>query len=718
MRKYSLFITGFVLIHLLQARADEGMWLLNMLQNNVSEMKRLGLELTPDQIYSINNSSLKDAVGALDYGSCTCELVSSEGLLLTNHHCGYGEIQEHSTVENDYLKYGFWAKSREEELPNPGKTVSFLIRIEDVTDQIIPKIDRKLTGFQLEKEIGRISQGIIRDATDGTEYEASVESFFNDNRYFLVVLVTYKDVRLVGAPPESIGKFGADTDNWMWPRHTGDFSVFRVYTGPDGKPAEYSPSNIPLKPEKYLPVSLDGYKKGDFAMTLGFPGKTDRYMTSFEVDELVNIEHPTRIKIRGLKQEIMLGDMMADEKVRIQYASKYSRSSNYWKYSIGQIEGLNKLDVISRKQNLEREFTDWIKQDSSRYLKYRNTLSLVEEGVNGRKESDRSYQFIFEAMYQGMESTAYAYRFLKLYQILQESPENTDSIAGIISKIRADINDFYKDYNLPTDKKLSAAMLRLVKENLNENYLPDIFQVINGKFKGNIDKFVDYYFRKSIFPYRQKLEAFLDNPDARVLEKDPAFMVAGSMLNSFRIFFLLGDESENKLGEGRNLWMSGLLEMQPEKNFYPDANSTIRLSYGTVSDYMPRDAVQYSYYTTLDGVMEKEDPDSWEFIVPDKLKSLYENKDYGKYGEEGKMHVCFITDNDITGGNSGSPVLNKRGELIGIAFDGNWEAMSGDISYEKELQKCISVDIRYVLFIMDKFAGASYLVDEMTVIDN
>ncbi len=714
MRKLIAFIAVFLFILNLSLLADEGMWLLNILQGNMGDMKRLGLELTQDQIYSINHSSLKDAVGALDHGSCTSELVSSKGLLLTNHHCGYGEIQNHSSIEHDYLKYGFWAMSPEEELPNPGKTVSFLIRIEEVTDQIIPKIDTNMTGIELDKQVERLSKEIVSDATKGTVYEASVKPFFNGNRYFLVVMKTYRDVRLVGAPPESIGKFGADTDNWMWPRHTGDFSIFRVYTAPDGSPAEYSPSNIPLASDKYLPVSIHGYKNTDFAMVLGFPGSTDRYMTSYEVNELLKIEHPVRIKVRGIKQDIMLADMQADDKVRIQYSAKYSRSSNYWKYSIGQSEGLKSLDIVAKKIQIEKEFTDWVNKDPERIEKYGNTLKLIEDGVKGREEPSRSYQYVYEAMYSGMESTAFAYRFLKLYQALSENP---DSISGIVTKISNSMNDFYKNYNMPTDKKLTRAMLQLVMENLSENFQPDIFQLIKTKYKGNIDKFVEIYFKKSIFPYQEKMKAFLKKPDLRKLEKDPAFMVAGSMLNTFRLDYMMEEEYDNKVEKGRKLWMQGLMKMQPEKNFYPDANSTMRLTYGTVGDYQPRDAVYYSYYTTLDGVMEKEDPNNWEFIVSDKLKELYKSKDYGRYAEDGKMHVCFTTNNDITGGNSGSPVINKNGELIGIAFDGNWEAMSGDISYEKELQKCINVDIRYVLFIIDKFAGATRLINEITIIE-
>jgi V8-like Glu-specific endopeptidase len=717
MKKLLTFLVVFFLFQNLFLRADEGMWLLNFLQGNMEEMKRLGIELTADQIYSLNNSSLKDAVAALDNGSCTGEVVSPEGLILTNHHCGYSEIQNHSSIEHDYLKNGFWAMSRLEELPNPGKTATFLVRIEDVTDRILPKISKNAKGFQLEREVEKYSRALIADAIQGTSYEAEVKSFFNDNRYFLVVSETYKDIRLVGAPPESIGKFGADTDNWMWPRHTGDFSIFRVYTGPNGEPAEYSPYNVPLKSKKYLPISLKGYKKGDFTLILGFPGSTDRYMTSYEVNELLNIEHPTRIKVRSVKQEIMLADMQSDDKIRIQYASKYSKSTNYWKYSIGQMQGLNNLNVIYRKQELEKQFVKWMNENPERLKKYEKTLDLIEQGINGRKDAELGRQFIFESMYQGMESTTFAYDFLKLYNILSEDPGNSDSIQNLISEIRKDMVNFYKDYNMPTDKKLCKAMLKLVRENVPENFQPDVFQLIKSNYRGSIDKFVEMYFKKSIFPFEDKLKSFLKKPDIFKLEKDPAFIMAVSMINSLRLCYQAAESFDEKIEEGRKLWMAGLMEMEPVINFYPDANSTLRLTYGTVGDYVPRDAVFYSYYTTLEGIMEKEDPDNWEFVVSDKLKDLYRKKDYGRYAEDGKIHVCFTSNNDITGGNSGSPVMNSRGELIGIAFDGNWEAMSGDITYENQLQKCINVDIRYVLFIIDKYAGATHLINEMSIVE-
>ncbi len=717
MKKILSLFAGILIVATISLKADEGMWILTLLDElNMGKMTEMGLELTAEEIYSLNSSSLKDAIGALDYGSCTSSLISPDGLLLTNHHCAYGEIQYHSSVEHDYLSNGFWAADKNQELANPGKTVSFIIRIEDVTEEIIDKIDFNQNEIAQQSRLEALAKPIIDKATEGTHYEASVKSFFNGNKYYLIVMETYKDIRLVGAPPESIGKFGADSDNWMWPRHTGDFALFRVYAGPDGKPAEYSPDNVPLKSKYFLPVSVKGYKKEDFAMILGFPGSTNRYMTSWEVNELLEIENPNRIQIRGKRQEILMNDMQVNDKIRIQYASKYSRSSNYWKYSIGQSQGLKRLNIANRKKGIESLFTDWINSNSERHDKYANTLSLIEEGVKNRKEYVNASQYILETMYLGMESLSFAFRFRNLYEALSEHPNDKDKVNETIEKIRNSLDDFYKDYNASTDKKVTLEMLKLVKDNIKPNLQPDIFEKINKSFNGDIKKYTDWYFKKSVFPYKDKMEAFLEKPAARKLINDPAFEAALSMYNSYIEYYSLGMEYESKVNLGKKLWMEGLMEMMADKTFYPDANSTIRLTYGKVSDYWPKDAVYYFYKTSLDGVMEKEDPDNWEFVVSEKLKELYKAKDYGPYGEQGEMPVCFITDNDITGGNSGSPVINGKGELIGIAFDGNWEAMSGDIIYEKDLQKCINVDIRYVLFVIDKYAGAKHLIDEMKLV--
>ncbi len=718
MKKTLIVLMALIFSMQMNVKADEGMWLLSLLQGaSEEEMKEMGLELTADQIYSVNHASLKDAVGALDGGSCTAELVSPDGLLLTNHHCGYGEIQYHSSVDHDYLKDGFWAMSRDEELPNEGKSISFLIRMEEVTDRVLAAVSDEIVGQERYMAMMTVMDAIENEATEGTHYEARVRSMFERNRYFLFVMETYRDVRLVGAPPESIGKFGHDTDNWMWPRHTGDFSMFRVYTGPDGLPADYSPDNIPLKSKHYLPVSIDGYEKDDFAMVLGFPGRTNRYMTSWEVQSLIDVENPDRIKIRGVKQEIMMNDMLADQKVRIQYASKHSRSSNYWKYSIGQTKGLLALDVLAKKEAIEKEFTEWVNADEARIEKYGETLKMIEEGVAEGKEAGHAYNYLIECIYYGMETVQAGLGLMELNAILSADSIDEEILQQAVTALREESKDFYKDYNQPTDKKISAALIKLFYEDIDTVYQPQFIKDIDIKYNGDINKYVEEYFDNSFMVSQEKYNTFLDKPSLETLENDPAYKAVESFYNMMTVLRMESMAGGQKIADGNHKFLAGLIEMHPEKNFYPDANSTMRLTSGTVGDYRPKDAVYYSYFTTLKGVMEKEDPGNYEFVVSERLKELYEKKDYGRYGEDGTMKVCFTTNNDITGGNSGSPVINGKGELIGIAFDGNWESMSGDISFEDELQKCINVDIRYVLFVIDKYAGATHLVDEMTIVD-
>jgi len=717
MRRIKILLVALVSLFHLQLRADEGMWLLSLLREvNMDEMTEMGLRLTAEQIYSVNHSSLKDAVGALDGGSCTAELISPEGLLLTNHHCGYDEIQFHSTVENDYLKNGFWAMTREEELPNEGKTITFLVRMEEVTDRVLEGVTEDMSQEARYAKIRSAAATITEEAAEDNRYEAMIRSMFNENRYFLFVSQTYRDVRLVGAPPESIGKFGGDTDNWMWPRHTGDFSLFRVYTAPDGEPADYSPENIPLKSKHYLPVSLQGYEMGDFTMVLGYPGSTDRYISSWEVQELLDVIHPNRIKIRGIKQEIMMEDMQANEKVRLQYASKYSRSSNYWKYSIGQSRGLDNLNVVAKKQKQEEAFRQWVREQPEREAIYGDALKNIQMAVEGRREHASAMQYIEETIFRGgMESVLFARNLGQLEQALSH-PEPDPELVGAITEGLKEISEiFYKDYNPSTDRKVMTAMVRLLVEEVDEIYLPENIVEVKTRYKGDAAKYTDKYFQKSFVPYREKFLAFLENPSLKTMRKDPAFQAAKAADKYFQILGMTA-EFEEAYGLGSRLYLKGLIEMYPEKDFYSDANSTIRLNYGTVGDYRPRDGVRYLHYTTLEGVMEKEDPDSYEFKVPEKLKTLYREKDYGPYGSGGTMRVCFTTNNDITGGNSGSPVINASGELIGVAFDGNWEAMSGDVAFEEDLQKCINVDIRYVLFLIDKLAGARHLIDEMQLI--
>jgi len=714
MKKMSLWLAAFLLVFNLSLKADEGMWLLPLLEKlNMGKMTELGLELTAEEIYSINTSSLKDAI-VIFGGGCTGEIVSDQGLLLTNHHCGYGIIQSHSTTEHNYLEDGFWAKTREEELVNERLSVTFLVRIEDVSDQVNTALTDDMTEEERGVKIREVAGELENKATDGSHYSARVQSFFGGNNFYLLVYETYRDVRFVGAPPSSIGKYGGDTDNWEWPRQTGDFSVFRVYMSPDGKPAPYAEENIPLKPRHHLPVSARGIEPGDFAMILGYPGGTQRYMTSWEIDEVLTITHPNRIKIRGARQEIMLADMLADEKVRIQYASKYSGSSNYWKFSIGQSQVLKRLNVKKTKMQTEEAFTKWINADAGRKEKYGDALEKIQNAVKERADYLNAAQYLSECILRGSELISASSGAIRLYEALEEG--NEENIQRAAEMIKGRASGFFKDYNAPTDQKVIKAMLKMFAEDVPVAYQPDFFETIRTKYKGDYDKFVDQMFENSVFVSEDRLMAFLEDPGTKVLDKDLAFLAAHSSYDKNNELREKRNAFDEQFQQGHRLYVAGLREMDPSLVQYPDANFTMRLTYGTVGGYDPKDAVHYKYYTTLEGVMEKEDPDNFEFVVEDRLKELYKNKDYGDYGKDGYMPVCFLTNNDITGGNSGSPVINGRGELIGLAFDGNWEAMSGDIAFEPELQRCIAVDIRYVLFIMDKFAGAKHLVDEMDVV--
>jgi hypothetical protein len=717
MKKRAIFLLiGIWLTSTFTIRADEGMWLLTMLKKmNMDRMQEMGLKLSAEDIYSINQSSVKDAV--VNFGGfCTGEIVSDQGLIFTNHHCGYGAIQEHSTPENNYLKEGFWAKTKEDEIPIEGLFVSFLVRMENVSDQINGELSEDMTEMERAQKIDELATKIEEEATKDNHYNARVKSFYGGNQFYLMVYEKFTDVRMVGAPRESIGKFGHDTDNWMWPRHTGDFAIFRVYSAPDGSPADYSEENVPYKPKHHFKISLKGVEDGDFSMILGYPGGTDRYMTSYGVKETMNITNPTRVEVRDKKQKIMMEAMKSSEELRIKYASKYSRSTNYYKYSIGQNEGLRRLDVIGEKKKLEDQFAEWVSESDEREKKYGEALPIIQKAYEERKPYFKTYMYMSEALFQGAEIIPFSGNLMGLYQLLKSNPDSTEAIQAEVTNIKSRLKDFYKDYHAPTDQRLLAAMFDIFHESVQDDHEPEIFTRIEKLYEGDYKKYAEIVFDNSMFVSMDRLKSFLEDPNVEVLENDPAFDAMMSIQNKITEIGAKYRSYEEQLGKGQRLFLAGLMEMQDDRKFYPDANFTMRLTYGEIDDYYPRDAVHYDYYTTLKGVMQKEDPTDEEFIVPAKLKELYKKKDYGRYGVNGEMRVCFISNNDITGGNSGSPVLNDEGHLIGIAFDGNWEAMSGDIKFEPELQRTISVDIRYVLFVIDKFAGATHLIEEMDIV--
>jgi hypothetical protein len=717
----SLAIISFYIATWASVVPDEGMWLPMFVDKlNYSDMQKMGLKLTPDQIYSINHSSLKDGIVGLSFGPepdgffCTGGIVSNEGLLFTNHHCGYDAIQKKSSLEHDYLTNGFWAYTKEEELPETEISVAFFIRMENVTDSIIPFISDTMSEMQRGAKVREIRERLRKEYSEDGRYHVNVNSFYGGNEYYLFLYEVYEDVRLVGAPPSAIGKFGGDTDNWMWPRHTGDFSIFRVYMSPDGKPAKYSRDNIPLKPKYVLPISLKGYQNNDFAMIWGYPGSTERYLTSYGVEYNLNDFNPAIIDLFGKRLEIMKQDMDKDPAVKIKYASEYFGYSNSWKNLIGESRGIKKLKVSDKKAAIEKGFMDWVKQDAGRKAKYGDLFDRIKESYGKLGEAIVPLLYLrLGAM--GATAMGYAQGFTPLADLLRNPKENKEALEATLQEYKDGIKGQFKDYNAPTDQKVFAGLLELYVNDLPAEKQCDAIRKINEKYKGDWKKYAAEVYGKTMFCCPERTEAFLNKPGLKALEKDPLYVLVNELSGVARQYSVAAQETQRNLNRYNRLFIAGLREMNPGRVYYPDANSTMRLTYGKTLDYFPADAVHYDYITTLDGVMEKEDPSNDEFIVPDKLKELYMNKDYGRYGKDGKMVTCFLTTNDITGGNSGSPVLNGNGELIGLAFDGNWEAMSGDIAFEPDLQRTISVDIRYVLFVIDKYAGAQNLINELTI---
>ena len=704
----------------LSASADEGMWVLPLLQQqNLPEMRALGLKLQDYEIYSPENASLKDAV-VIFGGGCTGEVVSPDGLVLTNHHCGYGAIQSHSTLEHDYLTEGFWATSRSEELPNPGLSVTFIDRIEDVTDYVKEALkkdnDPEGMNYLSPKYLNGLAKARVGEKflADNPGTEVEIKPFYGGNQYYMFTKKIYRDVRLVGAPPSSIGKFGSDTDNWMWPRHTGDFSVFRVYADANGNPAEYSERNVPLRPKRWFKISVRGVNEGDYAMMMGFPGRTNHYYTSWEVAERRDIDNTVRINIRELRQKVMLEEMLKDPQVRIQYASKYAGSENAYKNAIGSNWAINKRDFEQVKRAEQEALLAWA--DEQGKSEYREALNQIRDIVADRHDLRFRQWMLNEALRIGIEFVSVPTEINPLVEALKgktaDRQKELDQMTAAFRRF------FDKDYVPEVDKKIAKVMLTEYRRLIPHTSQPAYFAIIDKKYKGDIERFLDDIFAKSIFASRENYNKFLKRPTAKALINDPMILFAQSVENERENLSNSLKSYDAAYNRAHRTYVKGLLEMEKDKKHWPDANFTLRLTYGQVKGYHPRDCVYYTHQTTLDGVMEKEDSTNWEFVVPQKLKDLYHAKDFGRYAtKDGRMPVAFCATTHTTGGNSGSPVMNANGELIGINFDRNWEGVGGDIEYLPDYQRSIIVDIRYVLFLIEKYGEAEGLLQEMEIIE-
>lgn len=719
MKKLLLSLAAAVLS--LPAVADEGMWLLPLLkQQKFADMQALGLKLQDYDIYSPDSASLKDAV-VIFGGGCTGEVVSPDGLVLTNHHCGYGAIQQHSTLEHDYLTDGFWATTREQELPNPGLKVTFIDRIDDVTDYVKGELakdtDPNSLNFLSPKYLNGLAETKVGakflQEQPGTEVE--IKAFYGGNKYYMFTKKVYPDVRFVGAPPSSIGKFGADTDNWMWPRHTGDFSVFRVYADANGDPAEYAETNVPLRPKRWLKISLKGVEENDYAMMMGFPGRTNKYYTSWEVAERRDIDNAVRIRVRDIRQQAMLEEMLKDPSVRIKYASKYAGSTNAYKNAIGSNWAINKRNFEQVKKAEQDRLAAWCnKMCEPAYLEAMLTLEQI---VHDRKDLRFRQWMLDEALLRGIEFSKAPTDMQPLSEALR-GKDRSEQQKQLVQLERAYLRFADKNYVPAVDKKIAKVMLKEYRSQVSPHAQPAYLAVIDQKFKGDVDAFVEFVFEKSIFGSEANFNRFKAHPSVKALEEDPMILFAKAVQEEGKNLTAALKDFDAGYAIAHRAYVKGLLSMYGDQANFPDANFSLRLTYGQVKGYSPRDADYYGFQTTLEGVMEKEDSTNWEFVVPARLKELYEKKDFGRYKmPNGKMPVAFCATTHSTGGNSGSPVLNANGELIGINFDRNWEGVGGDIQYLPDYQRSIIVDIRYVLFVMDKYAGAGYLLEEMDLVE-
>ena len=721
--KNKLLTTWLLLTILLTPalKADEGMWIPLLIEKyNIKLMQEKGFKLSADDIYSVNKACMKDAIVQFG-GGCTGEVISADGLLITNHHCGYGQIQKHSTLDHDYLTNGFWAMSKEEELPNPGLMVTFLRRMEDVTEKVMDGLKDGMNDAERDELIKSNISAITSKAIEGTGYSASVRPFYMGKQYFLFVNESFRDIRLVGAPPSAIGKFGGETDNWIWPRHTGDFSLFRIYADKDNKPADFAKSNVPYKPLYHFPISLKGIKEGDFTMVFGYPGTTSEYVPSYHIDMVKNVINPKMIGIRTIKIEIMEAAMNSDPLIRIQYSAKKSGLANSWKKWIGETQGLEKMGTIAKKEEFENRLTAWINSENSRIKKYGNLLPQYKELYMKLGEYSLVNSYTNDVFFNsGAEAVGFARNIKALAEMIKNKAGN-EEINSMKTKLIESGKSFFQNYNQATDKKLFVAVMDLYGKNLEIKWQSPEYVKLKNSCKGNFSSIADKLYDKSVFTDETRFKNFVSyfsSSSISKLNKDSFYQLsvnAGDFLTAnVRPELVRINDELQKLNRD---YMSALMEFDKEKVFYPDANSTLRLTYGTVKGYFSKDAVYFTYYTTLKGIMEKDNPEIYDYNVPEKLRQLFKTKDYGRYTQNGEVPVCFIANNHTTGGNSGSPVINADGQLIGVNFDRAWEGVASDLSFNPEQSRNISLDIRYALFIIDKFAGAGYLLKEMTIIE-
>jgi hypothetical protein len=698
------------------SRADEGMWLPIFAEKyNLKAMKDKGFKLTAEDIYSENQNSLKEAVVLFGRG-CTGEIISKEGLVITNHHCGFDNIQSHSSVEHDYLKNGFWAYKLGDELPNPGLSVKILVKMEDVTLQVLKGVTAQMAEKDRQTTIKNNSKDILKSVEAATGCKATVEAMFYGNQYMLFVYEEYKDVRLVGAPPSAIGKFGGDTDNWMWPRHTGDFSLFRIYADKNNKPASYSPNNVPFKPSRSLKISLKGIKEGDFTMVYGYPGRTQEYLPASSIKLITEVSNPNKIRLRTKRLDIQNAEMSKNQAVRIQYAAKNASIANAWKKWQGELKGLVRLNAVAKKQQFESEFTAWAKANGK--TQFADVVALLDANNAASTTLTIAKDFQTEALWS-IESARFAAAFDSLVILSKDKQPNADAIKRQTDKLKKIADGFFKDYYRPIDQQTFVAMLEEFDANVPTSYKPAIIANLKAKYKG-FDKLAEKVYAKSIFSNQDQFNELINSyapKRYKVIDEDPIFQIVMAVNNLYKETV---DKPMQDLRNEQNLllrtYMQGQMEFQPQKVFYPDANSTLRIAYGKVEGYMPVDAVKYHYQSTIEGIMQKDNPNIYDYDVPAKLRELYKTKDYGRYAVNGTVPVAFTASNHTTGGNSGSPVLDAEGNLIGVNFDRCWEGTMSDLMYDPDQCRNITLDIRYALFIIDKYAGAKRLIDEMDIV--